>query len=91
MTDTGRTLRTYDTTPLAANTHLKSNVTSGFYKPGIWPFSPVAFSNDGYWSTDQSDKIQAEDGTSSYSCDKFSHASTYCHFKCTQKMLCYCT
>jgi hypothetical protein len=74
--------------PLAANTYLKSNITSGFYTPGIWPFSPVAFSTDGYWSTDQNDKIQeAENWTSSYSCNKFSHISAYCHFKCTQKML----
>jgi len=86
MTGSGRISRTYDTTPLAANTYFKSHVTSGFYKPGIWPFSPVAFSNNGYWSTDQNNEIQAEDWPS-YSCNRFSHASAHCHFKCTLKIL----
>jgi len=45
----------------------------------------VAFSNDGYWSTDQNNKIQDPEDWPSYSCDKFSHASAHCHFTCTQR------
>jgi hypothetical protein len=87
ITGTGRTLSTYDTITLAADTFLESlltkNITCGLSKPGTWPFSRAAFSD--YLSTDHNDKIhEPEDWTPFNSCDKFPQVSALCYTKCRQ-------
>lgn len=52
MSNPGKTINIYNIPKLAKITYFESftakNITSGFEKPGLWPFNEMVFSNEDF-------------------------------------------